>query len=144
MKKVNSRTYTAAFVWVFGTYLVSYRRAFLTSFWTRQKPHSTLLSSNTEKQFEDVRGGAFLRKHKLAVTKWKHKMTVSANLCFKGHVGLSWMGMAEAHGNRTHRGNFSSPPPVLKTGRPTSDRRASRQGRYLQLQESSPYLLTFW
>ena len=33
--------------------------------------------------------------------------------------------MAEAHGNRTHRGDFSSPPPVLKTGRPTSDRRAS-------------------
>lgn len=33
--------------------------------------------------------------------------------------------MAEAHGNRTHRGDFSSPPPVLKTGQPTSDRRAS-------------------
>ena len=33
--------------------------------------------------------------------------------------------MAEVHGNRTHRGDFSSPPPVLKTGRPTSDRRTS-------------------
>src|ERR1035438_3853788 len=30
--------------------------------------------------------------------------------------------MAEAHGNRTHQGSFSPPSPVLKTGRPTSDR----------------------
>ena len=34
-------------------------------------------------------------------------------------------GLAEAHGNRTHLGSFSPPTPVLKTGRPTSDRRAS-------------------
>jgi len=33
--------------------------------------------------------------------------------------------LAEAHGNRTHPGSFSPPTPVLKTGRPTSDRRAS-------------------
>ncbi len=33
--------------------------------------------------------------------------------------------VAEAHGNRTHQGDFSSPSPVLKTGPPTSDGRAS-------------------
>lgn len=35
------------------------------------------------------------------------------------------VGMAEAHGNRTHLGGFSPPTPVLKTGPPTSDGRAS-------------------
>lgn len=42
-------------------------------------------------------------------------------------LGLHSGRVAEAHGNRTHQGDFSSPSPVLKTGPPTSDGRASSE-----------------